>query len=290
MLPDERVYYSERLAGAGCSQNDCATERIDDIDPAVVHPAPVIIYHRNIDRIGSFCNFLRLPERFVLEVEAVLADLVVVVLGYSVKPLVDEHCADYGAEGIEDPVGRKTEKRHAPCAVVENEAQRHERKPGKHRVYHHSPDIELQRLFRLGADTHHADTYQLGHLASGHGAEHLEASEQVKNELRDAVVRSYRQIHHYLDYQEDIYAATEVVIHLLLFPGFFICHGRKSSEGYLESEHEAVAEGVAMQEIHVVFLDYRELAAVLKYIIVLKAAFYPYEELSFHGSELRAET
>lgn len=54
--------------------------------------------------------------------------------------------------------------------------------------------------------------------------QHLETSEQVEDELRDAVVCRNRQIHHNLYYEEHIDAATEVVVHLLLFTGFFKSH------------------------------------------------------------------
>ena len=67
-------------------------------------------------------------------------------------------------------------------------------------------------------------TDKFGNLAPGHGVEHLEASEQVEYELRHAVVRRDRQVHHNLDNQEYVDTATEVVIHLLLFLCFFKSH------------------------------------------------------------------
>ena len=159
----------------------------------------------------------------------------------------------------------------------------------KHRIYHHSLQIELQRLFRFGADTYHTDADKLGNLAPGHGVEHLEASEQVEYELRHAVVSRDRQVHHNLDNQEYVDTATEVVIHLLLFLCFFKSHEGKVLERYLEAEHEAVAERVAMQEIHIILLYDRELAPVLKHIVVFKASLDTDEKLSLHSSELRAE-
>ena len=189
-----------------------------------MHPPLVIVYHRDIHRIWSFRNLLRLLERFVLEIEPVVAHLMVVVLGDSVKPLMHKHGADNRAEGIHYAVCREAEYRQAPFSGMEDEAQCDKRKPGQHRIYHHSPEIELQSLLSLGADAHDAYTYQLRYLTSCHGAEHLEASEQVEDELRHTVVRRYRQIHHNLDYQEDVDAATEVVIHLLLFLCFLKSH------------------------------------------------------------------
>ena len=108
-----------------------------------MHPPLVIVYHRDIHRIWSFRNLLRLLERFVLEIEPVLADLVVIVFGDSVKPLMHKHGADNRAEGIDNAVGRKSEYRQAPFPGMEDKAQSHERKPGQHRIYHHSLDIEF---------------------------------------------------------------------------------------------------------------------------------------------------
>ncbi len=44
-----------------------------------------------------------------------------------------------------------------------------------------------------------------------------------------------------------------------------------------------------MQEIHIILLYDRELASVLKHIVVFKASLDTDEKLSFHSSELRAE-
>ncbi len=44
-----------------------------------------------------------------------------------------------------------------------------------------------------------------------------------------------------------------------------------------------------MQEIHIILLYDRELASVLKHIVVFKASLDTNEELSLHSSELRAE-
>ena len=148
----------------------------------------------------------------------------VVILGYTVKSLVNEHGADHRAEGIQDAACREAEERHTPCAVMEYEAQSYESETCKHRIYHHSLQVELQRLFRFGADTYHTDADKFGNLAPGHGVEHLEASEQVEYELRHAVVSRDRQVHHNLDNQEYVDTAAEVVIHLLLFLCFFKSH------------------------------------------------------------------
>ena len=48
MLPDERVNDTERLTRTGCTQHNCTTERIDDIDPSPVHLFLPIVYHWNV--------------------------------------------------------------------------------------------------------------------------------------------------------------------------------------------------------------------------------------------------
>ena len=73
MLTDKRVDDAEGLTRAGCTQYDGSTEGIDNVNPALVHPSLEIVNHRDIDRIRILIQFLRLLERFILEVEAVLS-------------------------------------------------------------------------------------------------------------------------------------------------------------------------------------------------------------------------
>ena len=69
-----------------------------------------------------------------------------------------------------------------------------------------------------------SDADQLCHLAARYGIEHLESAQQVQDKLRDTVIRRDGKIHHNLDDEKDVDATAEVVVHLLLFPGFFECH------------------------------------------------------------------
>lgn len=48
VLPYERIYDAERLAGAGSTQHNRASERIDNVDVAVVHTLFPVEYHRDI--------------------------------------------------------------------------------------------------------------------------------------------------------------------------------------------------------------------------------------------------
>ena len=91
MLPDERVNDTERLTGTRCTQNNRTTERIDDIDPAFVHLFLPVVYHRNVHRVIIADQRFRLLERFVLKVETVLTNLVVVILGNTVQSLMHQH-------------------------------------------------------------------------------------------------------------------------------------------------------------------------------------------------------
>ena len=73
MLADERVDNAEGFTRTRRTQYDGSTEGIDNVNPALVHPSLEIVNHRDIDRIRILIQFLRLLERFILEVEAVLS-------------------------------------------------------------------------------------------------------------------------------------------------------------------------------------------------------------------------
>lgn len=72
---------------------------------------------------------------------------------------------------------------------MEDKAECHEGQTCEYRIYHHGLDIELQRLLRFRADADNADADKFGYLAAQDAVEHLEACEQVEDELCDAVVR-----------------------------------------------------------------------------------------------------
>ena len=127
-----------------------------------------------------------------------------------------QHRTHHRTYSVEDAVGRKTPKANTKAHPVKDKAQP--------RIDDHRSDVELQGFPRLRADADHTDAYQLCYLASRHRVENLETPQQFKYELRDAVIRRHRQVHHYLDDEKDIDAAPEVVVHLLLFTGFLKCH------------------------------------------------------------------
>ena len=198
MLPDERVDDTEGLTRTGRSQHNRSTERVDDVYPPPVHFPFPIVYHGDVHRIVVGDQCLRLLERLVLEVEAVFAHLVVVILGDAVQPLMHQHGAHYGTDGVKDAVGRKAEPADTEIQPVEYEAQPDKGQPGKYGIDHHRAYIELQRLLRLRSYADDADAHQLRHLTARYGVEYLEACQQVEYELCDAVVRRDRQVHHNL--------------------------------------------------------------------------------------------
>ena len=204
MLPYERVDDAERLTRTGRTQHDSPTERVDDVDPAPVHLLFPVIYHGNVHRVVVVYQHFRLLEGFVLEVETVFAHLVVVIPGDAVQPLMHQHGACHRAEGIEDTACRETHPADAEVHPVKDKTQPDKGQSRQYRVDDHRPDVELQRLLRLRTYTHHTDADQFRHLAARHRVEHLETSQYVKNELRDAVVRRYRQVHHDLDDEKDV--------------------------------------------------------------------------------------
>ena len=128
------------------------------------------------------------------------------------------------AERIEDAVGRKAEPAHANVHAVKDKAHADQRQSGQHRIDDHRLDIELQRLLCLGPNADYTDTNQLCHLAARHGIEQLESGQNIQYKLRDTVIRRNGKIHHNLDDEKYIDATAEIVVHLLLFPGFFECH------------------------------------------------------------------
>ena len=293
VLPDERVDDTERLARTGRSQHNRPTERVDDVYPSPVHLPLPIVYHGDVHRIVVGDKILRLLERLVLEVEAVFAHLVVVILGNTVQPLMHQHGAHYGTDDVEDAVGREAEPADAEIHPVEHEAQPDKGQPGQHGIDHHRAHVELQRLLRFRPYADNADAHQLRHLAARYGVEYLETPQQIENELRDAVVRRDGQVHHNLYDKEDVYAAAEVVVHLLLFPCLFKSHAfclvYKWLKRNFHSKQQPVAERVAMQEVHIVLLYQGELPAVLEHIAVFKSSLQPDEEPFLHRAELRPE-
>ena len=144
--------------------------------------------------------------------------------GNAVQSLMHQHGTYDRTERIEDAVGREAEPAHADIHAVKDKAHADQCQSRQHRIDDHCLDVELQRLLCLGSDTDYTDANQFCHLAARHGVEHLEAGQKVQDKLRDTVIRRDGKIHHNLDDEKDVDATAEVVVHLLLFPGFFECH------------------------------------------------------------------
>ena len=225
MLTDERVDDAERLTRTRRTQHDRPTERVDDIDPALMHPLVEVIHHRDVHRILRLALFLRLLEGFVLEVEPVLPNLVVIVTCDSITALMDEHRTDDGHKGIEHPVGRQSIEDATPSTLLNDDTQDDERETRDDRVQHHRLQVELQALLGLCADTRHEDAYQFNDLTGQHTVEHMEPCYQGQNETRHTTVGGDRQVHDQLNNEENVYAAAEHSVNLKLLFSLFYRHG-----------------------------------------------------------------
>ena len=120
MLTDERINDTEGLTRTRCTQYNRPTERIDNVDPALVHLLLPVVNHGNVHGIVIGYQIFRLLERFILEVEAVFTHLVVIVLGDAVQSLMHQHGTYDRAERIEDAVGRESEPAHANVHAVKD--------------------------------------------------------------------------------------------------------------------------------------------------------------------------
>ena len=166
MLPDKRVDDAERLTRTRRTQYNRATERIDDINPALVHLLLPVVYHRYVHRIVIVHQSLRLLERLVLEVEAVITHLVIVILGNTIQPLMHQHRAYHGTYRIKNTVGRKAHPTDSDAHPMEDKAKPDQRQACQHRIDDHRLHVELQSLLRFCADADHTDTDQFRHLAA----------------------------------------------------------------------------------------------------------------------------
>ena len=166
MLPDKRVDDTERLTRTRCTQHNRTTERIDDIDPSLVHLLLPVVYHRYVHRIVIVHQSLRLLERLVLEVETVIAHLVVVIFGNAVQSLMHQHRAHDRTDRIKNAVGRKAHPTDTDTHPMEDKAKPDQRQACQHRIDDHRLYVELQSLLRFCADADHTDADQFRHLAA----------------------------------------------------------------------------------------------------------------------------
>lgn len=144
MLPDERVNDTERLTRTRCTQYNRTTERIDDIDPSSVHLLFPVVYHRNVYRVIVADQCFRLLERFVLKVETVLTNLVVVIFGNPIQSLMYQHGTHYRTHRIQKTVGRKSQPAESETHAMEYKTKPYKCQTGQYRIDDHCPYIELQ--------------------------------------------------------------------------------------------------------------------------------------------------
>ena len=168
VLADEGVDDAEGLARAGRAQDNGSTERIDDVDPAVVKLLLVVIDHRDIDAVLIFLLVTALLKTLIVEIPFIIAYLHAQILGDGIEALVDEHCTYNGTENIEASVEGITGKSTVEGHAVEKEAQDYHGCSGEDRIEHHGLEIPLQALACFRADASNGDTDEFHHLAGNH--------------------------------------------------------------------------------------------------------------------------
>ena len=130
-----------------------------------MHPATIVIYHGDIYGIVVIIAFLRLLEALILKVETVIAKLVIVILGDSVKSLMNKNGTGNGQQGIQYPVARKSHHHASPETVMNDYAGYHQGESGNDRIDDHRPDIELQAFLCPRSNARYSYTDQFKELA-----------------------------------------------------------------------------------------------------------------------------
>lgn len=102
LLLDEIVDHGIGLSRAGCAEDHCRTERIDDIDPPVVHPALIQELCGQVDRIFIGQQPRLLHEGFVLVVEHVLHHIILQQAANPHPGSHEEHVSGPERRDIED--------------------------------------------------------------------------------------------------------------------------------------------------------------------------------------------
>ena len=91
-------------------------------------------------------------------------------------------------------------------------------------IYDHGLHVELQFLSRPRSNASDTDAHKLHELAADDAVEEFELIKKGQEEFRYWVTCWNRQVHHDFQNQDDIDAATENVVYLLLLLCFFCCH------------------------------------------------------------------
>ena len=123
MLSYERVNDTERLTRTRSTENNRATERVDDIDPTLVHLPFPIVYHRYVYRVVVIGKHFRLLEGLILEIETVITNLIVVILGDAIQSLMHQHGTYHRTYGIENTIGRESHPTHSEVHLVKEETK-----------------------------------------------------------------------------------------------------------------------------------------------------------------------
>ena len=79
-------------------------------------------------------------------------------------------------------------------------------------IDYHRPKVKLQCLLCPRADARDSYTYQFDNFAGSNAVEYSETSQQLQKKSRQPIIRTNRQVHHQLNDEENIDAATKGAI------------------------------------------------------------------------------
>ena len=162
VLPDERLDNRKDLTQTRRSDNLGASERIDDVDPALAGLSLVVVPHRDVNAILVLLLLLTLFEALVLKVEAVFEQTFLEELGYVVE--CDMHQYD-GREHIEDDVQKQGIEAHLHRVVEEPHREYKQHQTAHQRIQYLTAGIKLQMFFVARANAGYADKHECGNLA-----------------------------------------------------------------------------------------------------------------------------
>ena len=131
-------------------------------------------------------------ETLVLEVEAVITELMVEVFTDCVKSLMYKHDADNGAYCIDHPIGGKAKQCSSPHILMYQHTCYHKVEADGKRINHHRFHIKLQLLPGFCTNAGNANTHQFHKLAPDNTVKEFQFIEERHEELGDRITRLNR--------------------------------------------------------------------------------------------------
>ena len=95
MLLDERLDDGECLTRSRRTDNPCASEGIDDVHPALTELPLVVVSHGDVHRIFVLLKLLILLKRLVFQIETVIKESCLQMLGCIIKSRMNEQRSEY---------------------------------------------------------------------------------------------------------------------------------------------------------------------------------------------------